>query len=325
MQTNCSIAKRLDHPPTRDGPRHSDHPPRLQPRAGNDQVYSIAAHPTLPRVLPALEDERQGYVDLNDGLDVRLNVENVQGDPSGITTEYRLLIPALEYHGPRDENTLKRPGSKGRVRSFFGNLAEKRQRARSPSPTGEHTDNEDYGEPAQPAQVDGAYDMDHRYPGPPPTQMGNVAIVNQRHSSAPGPVRPPYDYPPASQPEQQANTIGRRSTQIGRYAEPQPAGQQPLYPPANPAAARRYREPPPVDPPSRRASGRYAPPGEAEEDGRPVRQRYRGDEYDEDSVPQQYLAEKDWPVSPPSQMPYDASVLRQEPQKARKKWLNWRI
>ncbi|KAF2403974.1 hypothetical protein EJ06DRAFT_489007 [Trichodelitschia bisporula] len=36
-------------------------------------------------------------VDLRGGLDIRLNVENVKGEPAGTTTEYRLLVPALEF------------------------------------------------------------------------------------------------------------------------------------------------------------------------------------------------------------------------------------
>ncbi|OAP63676.1 hypothetical protein AYL99_02903 [Fonsecaea erecta] len=46
------------------------------------------------------------HVNLEGGLDVVLNVEINQKDPSGITTPYRLLIPALWYDGSSDREKL---------------------------------------------------------------------------------------------------------------------------------------------------------------------------------------------------------------------------
>ena len=40
-----------------------------------------------------------GHVDLEFGLDIKLNCEIKQGDPSGSTETYRLLVPALQYEG----------------------------------------------------------------------------------------------------------------------------------------------------------------------------------------------------------------------------------
>ena len=65
----------------------------------------------------------QGTIDLTDGLDISLNVEVNRKDPAGITTPYRLLVPALWYEGPPVE-----PEEEGRERrksSWFnwpGNL-----------------------------------------------------------------------------------------------------------------------------------------------------------------------------------------------------------
>ncbi|KIW87680.1 uncharacterized protein Z519_11654 [Cladophialophora bantiana CBS 173.52] len=61
--------------------------------------------------VPAIDAEGN-EIDVNDhislegGLDVVLNVEVNQKDPSGITTPYRLLIPALWYDGSSDREKL---------------------------------------------------------------------------------------------------------------------------------------------------------------------------------------------------------------------------
>ena len=53
------------------------------------------------------EQDFPDHVNLEHGLDICLNVENSQKDPAGITTPYRLLVPALWYDGPPDENTTR--------------------------------------------------------------------------------------------------------------------------------------------------------------------------------------------------------------------------
>ena len=59
-----------------------------------------------------------GHVDLEFGLDIKLNCEIKQGDPSGSTESYRLLVPALHFdgvpivHKPRKQTFLQRLGSK---------------------------------------------------------------------------------------------------------------------------------------------------------------------------------------------------------------------
>lgn len=52
--------------------------------------------------------DRDGHINLEHGLDIALNVEVSQRDPAGITTPYRLLVPALDYTGEPDVNTAKR-------------------------------------------------------------------------------------------------------------------------------------------------------------------------------------------------------------------------
>jgi len=49
----------------------------------------------------------EDHIDLKGGLDVTLNMEIDQHDPSGNTVGYRLLVPALHYSGPQDANTTR--------------------------------------------------------------------------------------------------------------------------------------------------------------------------------------------------------------------------
>lgn len=59
------------------------------------------------------------------GLNIRINVEQVQGNPAGTTIEYPLLIPTLDYR--ESENPIKtRP--KWRMWSFLNRLMKQRQR-----------------------------------------------------------------------------------------------------------------------------------------------------------------------------------------------------
>ena len=65
-------------------------------------------------------NDTSGLVSLENGLDIVLNCEIDQRNPSGITTPYRLLVPALFYEGEGDENTAKyrRPNLLERLSSF---------------------------------------------------------------------------------------------------------------------------------------------------------------------------------------------------------------
>ena len=60
------------------------------------------------------EDAREaGHIDLEGGLDISLNMEVDQMDPSGTTQPYRLLVPALWYEGKADVNTAPFKSSRG--------------------------------------------------------------------------------------------------------------------------------------------------------------------------------------------------------------------
>lgn len=79
----------------------------------------------------ASEDDNEGHINLEHGLDIVLNCEVSPTDPAGFTVPYRLLVPALLYEGPEDINEtqyrkkglLERFGSLrgGRRRSLAGN------------------------------------------------------------------------------------------------------------------------------------------------------------------------------------------------------------
>ncbi|KAF2088170.1 hypothetical protein K490DRAFT_40142 [Saccharata proteae CBS 121410] len=70
------------------------------------------------------EDPLAGTINLEHGLDIVLNLEVSQKDPAGITTPYRLLVPALWYQGPPDRNTVRR---KSKVGEWFGGVMGKRR------------------------------------------------------------------------------------------------------------------------------------------------------------------------------------------------------
>jgi hypothetical protein len=70
-------------------------------------------------------------INLAGGLDICLNLEVSQHDPAGITTPYRLLVPALDYTVPEagvEENKERR---KSRISSVFGVFGGKRRPRRT--------------------------------------------------------------------------------------------------------------------------------------------------------------------------------------------------
>lgn len=81
-----------------------------------------------PSILGKKGMKREGQlVNLERGLDICLNLEVSQHDPAGITTPYRLIVPALDYSPPEaGEETTEH--QKSRFGSVFGVF--KRQRPR---------------------------------------------------------------------------------------------------------------------------------------------------------------------------------------------------
>lgn len=278
--------------------------------ASSDSSLNRAQRPTLyhrrPSGLTAKEErrladeERGGHIDLHNGLDLRLNVENVRGDPAGTTTEYRLLVPALDYRGVPDENTARR---KGRMRSFFASLTERGQR-HSPGTSPLQS-------PAEGTGADGTAStthLDHSNPTPPGGRS-NVAALNgqnqrlqQLQAQDPTPERPSRDgglgRPPGAQARANAvNALPNSPTLPQKQSIPDSN----LYPAVqNPQPMRgSSSNPSHSSAPKSRTDDSYAPSATMAEpsasvggagqtrigdDGRPARRRWRGDSYDEDAV-----------------------------------------
>jgi hypothetical protein len=96
----------------------------------------------------APRDGRSHEINLEGGLDICLNVEVSQKDPAGITTPYRLLVPALWYDEALDarprsrkESVVKRLMSLGQGgRGGRGGIGGDRSRSGSRSETGSEDD-----------------------------------------------------------------------------------------------------------------------------------------------------------------------------------------
>ena len=102
---------------------HLAAPPKRQSNALSSTANNITRYSSAPLPRPgnfhrrptnmsfkavkkggALEDDDEGHINLENGLDIVLNCEVSQKDPAGITVPYRLLIPALMYEGQEDLN-----------------------------------------------------------------------------------------------------------------------------------------------------------------------------------------------------------------------------
>ena len=90
------------------------------PRPGN--FHRMPTNMTEKAVLKGETGSKNGHINLEHGLDIVLNCEVNQRDPAGITTPYRLLIPALWYEGPGDLNTTayRRQSVLSRLSNFRG-------------------------------------------------------------------------------------------------------------------------------------------------------------------------------------------------------------
>lgn len=90
------------------------------PRPGNFQRRPTNMSFRAAKKGGALEDDNEGHINLEHGLDIVLNCEVSQKDPAGITIPYRLLVPALTFEGPEDINDA--PYRKKSLLERFGSL-----------------------------------------------------------------------------------------------------------------------------------------------------------------------------------------------------------
>ncbi|KAL8796704.1 MAG: hypothetical protein Q9195_001094 [Heterodermia aff. obscurata] len=90
------------------------------PRPGNFQRRPTNMTFKAVKKGGASEDDNEGHINLEHGLDIVLNCEVTQKDPAGTTVPYRLLVPALTYGGREDINDA--PYRKKSLLERFGSI-----------------------------------------------------------------------------------------------------------------------------------------------------------------------------------------------------------
>lgn len=110
-------------------PGSSHSVPARRPSLSGD---SSGGPPTFIRRASILSKKgvrREGeHINLAGGLDICLNLEVSQHDPAGITTPYRLLVPALDYTAPEVAEEEEKERKKSRLSSVFGVFGKRRPR-----------------------------------------------------------------------------------------------------------------------------------------------------------------------------------------------------
>ncbi|CAO2656757.1 Nn.00g055600.m01.CDS01 [Neocucurbitaria sp. VM-36] len=98
-------------------------PPRDRDSVSQDRPSNFHRRPSV--ISKKVVKQHGEYINLEGGLDICLNLEVSQHDPAGITTPYRLLVPALHYTAPEPGALEKqRRKSKG-VFGVFGGAKHK--------------------------------------------------------------------------------------------------------------------------------------------------------------------------------------------------------
>jgi hypothetical protein len=155
-------------------------------------------------------DERRGEIDLSAGLDIRLNVENVRGDPAGTTTEYRLIVPALDFRDALPE--IPRPRHKHGIKSLFGSLKPFKSKNRSlggssASASGDEHSLDGAAPDRQPSPLGGWVDR----AGPAPVSRKPVQREPSRRTNARDSYPPPSSASPSKYTLTPAIAQGRSS------------------------------------------------------------------------------------------------------------------
>lgn len=237
---------------------------------------SSRPNPFMRRPTVMLPHNPTHMINLRRALDVRINCENEQGDPAGTTTEYRLLVPALDYRGDGDPNPLKLAKPKNRLSRMIGSIrrkpASRSEESFSPPP-GQHSRVQDSYDSLQPDPVPVARRRrDSMSPPDPPRLLSNGLPVRTSTQSRPEPPR-----------------LVNNGLPVRTRTQPRPAANMaaPLPgPPPGPAPSMRTQQPmpqqlpgPPPGPPPRQqnpASLPGPPPGPPPNQSRGA-QRYATD------------------------------------------------
>lgn len=113
-------------------PGSSHSVPARRPSLAGDSAGGPPNFYRRPSVLSKKGVRREGEpINLAGGLDICLNLEVSQHDPAGITTPYRLLVPALDYTTPEVGVEEVKERRKSRIGSMFGVFGGKRRPRRT--------------------------------------------------------------------------------------------------------------------------------------------------------------------------------------------------
>ncbi|KAF4309738.1 hypothetical protein GTA08_BOTSDO02636 [Botryosphaeria dothidea] len=277
------------------------------------------------------ENPDAGSINLEHGLDVVLNLEVSQKDPAGITTPYRLLVPALWYDGPPDENVaVRQPRGGGGLKNFFSIRRKKKQDfededydSRSPSPTASERNAierlSQVGDPRGSADRVGNNGYGGDGPGSvqPQRQLPNPPVRHQQQTYAEqqrgGPPPPAvYDSPPRGSLQKQ-----RRPDPPVQYgSDPVQSNRRPPAAPAAVVAAtgeRRYAHP----------DGPNAPPVRPEHMASGANGGYGGSSRWDSRYDDRYYDDED-DLSEDSLGSFRSHGDKQAPPATKKRWMIWK-
>lgn len=94
-------------------------PTQTRNDASLERPFEFKRRPSVLTKKGLQQNRKRDFINLEGGLDISLNMEVSQHDPAGITTPYRLLIPALDYTAPEPGMVEKQP-RKGSFLGIFG-------------------------------------------------------------------------------------------------------------------------------------------------------------------------------------------------------------
>jgi hypothetical protein len=127
--------------------------------------------------------QQGGFVNLQGGLEICLNMEVSQHDPAGITAPYRLIVPALDYTPPVDGVAEKQPRKSSMFGGMFGGSS-RRKTAKIGDDGYSMSDSESGSELGEVASEDEEERAQQRYKVGPRIMIPGFGSKNKRDSSA---------------------------------------------------------------------------------------------------------------------------------------------
>ena len=161
------------------------------------------------------------HVNLDGGLDIHLNVEVNQKDPAGITTPYRLLVPALWYDGSSDREKLESAAGvhrKPTLLNRFGIGGRRQQKAATNQEAGNYdqdvSDDDSYADSEEAKQKQ-----------PPRRRFSLFGSRRRKHDEAYSDEESEADEPSAGKPQFAQPTRGQQQQQPQQQFQPPPVRQ----------------------------------------------------------------------------------------------------